>query len=141
MTLSCKTKKSNQPAKSLRWLRLDISRPPQQPGIYAIKNGTRWLYVGRAINIAKRIKHPCHPIQITKNLENIQLAYLWQPAVENVSLTKQENAMIRHCNPEWNGETEFYGPTKWPSCALLLPVSLETLCQALGEQSALISHA
>jgi hypothetical protein len=138
MSLSRKTKKIDQPIKPLRWLRLDISRPPEQPGIYAIKSGTRWLYVGRAINIAKRIQQSCHPVQITKDLKSMDLTYLWQPASEYVSLAKQENAMIRQCDPDWNGQTEFYGPTKWPSCALLLPVSLETLCQALGDECAFI---
>jgi hypothetical protein len=124
--------KNNRHARSIRWFRLDILQPPQQPGIYAIKSKTHWLYVGRALNIARRIKNPCHPIQITKDLENIQLTYLWQPVARNASLAKQENAMIREYNPQWNGGTEFYGPTKWPSCALLLPVSMEELCQVLG---------
>ena len=109
------------------WRPLDIASPPKESGIYAVTSGSQWLYIGRSINIAARVTNPCHPIQITKNLTSLQMSYFWQPAAKDTSLARQENALIHQYDPEWNGSTEFGGPSKWPTCAAMLPISQEAM--------------
>lgn len=105
-----------------QWRSLSLANPPTESGIYAIKTESRWLYIGRSANIARRIANKKHPVQITKNLASLTLFYQWQPISQH--LASAEHALIRAHRPEWNGGTSFSGIGQHgPSCDIPLPMT------------------
>lgn len=87
----------------MEWQQFHLDTPPSQPGIYAIKGGERWMYVGRSVNVAKRLSSKRHPAQITRGLTALALSYWWFPCAEHQRST--ENRLIAELDPEWNGGT------------------------------------
>jgi excinuclease UvrABC nuclease subunit len=87
------------------WQQFYLDAPPSQPGIYAIKDGERWVYVGRSVDVAKRLSSKRHPAQITRGLTSLGLTYWWFRCDEHQRST--ENRLIAELEPEWNGSTSF----------------------------------
>ena len=94
----------------MRWRHIRPGSAPQAPGVYAIKQGCRWLYIGQSQNIALRIAGRHHPLQIAEGRPGLSL--WWMPAGrDRLSLERQ---LISQHNPEWNGSWQWHTP--WPSC-------------------------
>jgi hypothetical protein len=111
-------------AQVTRWRQMDINNPPFKCGVYAIKSGKKWMYIGRSVCIGTRIKTPYHPVRIMKDFKSLSLSYWWHPVGESI-LNRTEHFLIKHLLPEWNGGTQFdsthYPP--YPSCKVLLPLT------------------
>ena len=104
-----------------KWRRMDIQAPPCVSGLYGVKGVDRWMYVGRSVCIATRIKAKKHPIQITKDLTSLSLSYYWYPVAREL-LARAENAEIRALAPEWNGGTSFEcWEAVGPACRVFSP--------------------
>jgi excinuclease UvrABC nuclease subunit len=96
----------------MEWLQFDLDAPPSEPGIYAIKAGDRWLYVGRSGDVAKRIQQKRHPAQITRGLTSLSLSYWWSPCTHRQA--RVEHRLIAELEPEWNGSTTYdTAPPYW----------------------------
>ena len=118
-------------ASAICWRRMNLGQPPTVPGLYAIKSGARWLYVGKAANIAQRVAQRTHPVQITAGLEG--LSYWWAAAGDERH--RLESALLRNLEPEWNGATTFDrcpGPVHGPRCAYLGASNAEMLAAISG---------
>lgn len=105
-------------ASAVRWRRMDPGNSPAASGVYAIRSGARWLYIGKAADIAKRVTTRTHPLQITADLTG--LSYWWAPAGDDRH--RLEGALLRWHEPEWNGGTTFdrcSDPVHGPRCAYL----------------------
>jgi excinuclease UvrABC nuclease subunit len=85
----------------MEWQPFERSSPPTSSGLYAIKSADRWLYIGKAKNIARRIRYH-HPIPLTEGL-SMPIVLLWWAVSDG--LGKAEAAAIRTLRPEWNGST------------------------------------
>jgi hypothetical protein len=109
-----------------RWRPLDISKPPLESGVYAIKSGSQWLYIGRSASIGTRIKSRYHPVRITVDLCSLNLSYWWHP-VDKEILPRTESYLIDKFQPEWNGGTSFESThhPPYPSCRVLVLLSEE----------------
>lgn len=119
---------------SVKWSKMDIQTPPNECGVYAIKNKKEWMYIGKSICISTRIKSKWHPIQITQNLDSLCLSYFWCPVPKNI-LARTENALIRELSPPWNGSTSFehYGNESGPTCYNSLPLTPEQMKSFWGD--------
>lgn len=119
-------------ATEVRWKRFSVDRPPSEPGVYAIRSGRRWLYIGRAVNIRARVSVKTHPAQITRGLASLPISYWWLP-VEPAEQARAESALIREHEPVWNGGTTWDAISSYPQCRALLPaVSKEDLLEVLA---------
>jgi len=116
------------------WQHLDISNPPCCPGIYVITNHdmTKWFYVGKSNNIAKRIAVKNHPVQVTKDIALGQSYFYACTLPEDTGWF--ERRLIRKFDPEWNGSTSFSSAcfTPWMCCDLPPSYSDEEVIAALG---------
>lgn len=90
----------------MKWRRFDLASPPACSGIYAIRHGRRWLYIGMSTNIAKRIQQPRHPALITRSLPGLSYHYLPMEA----DLRRTEKRLHESLKPEWNGGTSWENP-------------------------------
>jgi hypothetical protein len=102
----------------MNWQSLNINNPPSCSGVYAVTNAnmTKWFYIGKSQNIAKRIVAKNHPIQVTKDV-NIGQSYFYL-CIAPDDIGWFERYAIKRLDPEWNGSTSFgtnwYSP--WVSC-------------------------
>jgi hypothetical protein len=97
---------------SVQWQEFTLAKPPGKAGIYAIKCGDRWLYIGKAAEITPRIKKSNHPVRITADLPG--LSYWWISSGADRDWLEQ--ALIQRHQPEWNGGTSWNGISQWPQC-------------------------
>lgn len=127
------TEKTRKFQHSVKWSKMDIQNPPDECGVYAIKNKKDWMYIGKSICISTRIKSKWHPIQITQNLDSLCLSYFWCPVPKDI-LGKTENALIRELSPPWNGGTSHdHHGASGPTCNNLLPIPHSIFLDAIGE--------
>ena len=109
-----------------RWRPMNIDDPPLECGVYAIKSGKQWMYIGRSVSIGTRIKTPYHPVRIIRDMKSLNLSYWWHPVKRSI-LPRTELFLINKYSPEWNGGTQFhafhYPP--YPSCGIPLPLTEE----------------
>jgi hypothetical protein len=126
-------------APAIRWLRLDPNDLPAASGIYAIRSGARWLYIGRSQCIAQRLQAPWHPARITFDLASLAITYLWHPHPPE-GLARLERALNRQHAPEWNGGTSFVGggPEAGPFCSLPHRLTPEEQSSAEAARSLLL---
>lgn len=105
-----------------QWKSFFLANPPAESGIYAIKAGNRWLYIGRSKNIARRITSKKHPVQITSGLMSLTLSYQWLPISKHLASVEYE--LIDTHQPEWNGGTSFSdGGGHGPACDIPIPMT------------------
>ena len=115
----------------VNWRKLDIENPPSCPGIYAIASETRskWFYVGKSQNIAKRIVAKNHPVQVTRDIKLSQ--YYFYVHVEKEYISQLEHYLIKKHDPEWNGSTSFDSNSPWACC--------QYHCFGIAEQEMLLA--
>lgn len=114
---------------AMNWLPLNLNNIPTESGIYGLKLGENWLYIGKSKNLSKRLNKKHIPLQIALEIyPNVQLLY---------HLTNHpgalEHKLIKELQPDWNGSTSFdYGGK--PSCQVfLLTQKNQDLLDAAGE--------
>jgi excinuclease UvrABC nuclease subunit len=107
--------RSQRKAAQHHWKQFELSDPPAEPGIYAIKAGERWLYIGRSVDVRTRVSKKTHPAQITRGLATLPLTYWWF-RLEAENQRRAEHTLIRQHEPEWNGFTAWAGRTSYPHC-------------------------
>jgi hypothetical protein len=107
------------------WRPLDIDNPPSVAGVYAIAspNMSNWYYIGRSINIAKRITVKSHPVQVTKDV-NLGQKYFYARLPKD-DIGWLERYLLKRLEPEWNGGTSFDASwrTPWVCCDVPLDCS------------------
>jgi hypothetical protein len=106
------------------WRRMTLSKPPKGSGIYAIKSGRQWLYIGKAQSVCARVLTRRHPVQITLGLDALNPSY-WYCLLPADLIHRAECQQIKEHKPEWNGGTEFYpyGTIDGPTCAWTPPLT------------------
>ncbi len=112
------------------WCRMDLSRPPEAPGVYAIKRGSEWLYIGSSQNIAKRIRVKRHPVQITLGLPGLSYWWMW----EDERWRSLEYWLIEQHSPDWNGRTassDWGGNSRGPHCEWCAPIDNDVILAAI----------
>ncbi len=87
----------------MNWQPLDLVNIPNQSGVYAFKNGSRWLYIGQSQNLSQRLTNNHIPLQIARHLPK-PVDFLYQLSK---SPGKLEYYLINSLEPEWNGRTSF----------------------------------
>lgn len=91
-----------------RWRRLDPFDPPSVQGIYCIKSGNSYLYIGRSVNIKQRFRSRQHPVWVALSLDYCPVTFFWFPWNKlSPSLAKIESFAIKRHEPQWNGGTSF----------------------------------
>jgi excinuclease UvrABC nuclease subunit len=96
-----------------KWLSLALNNIPSSSGVYGFKVGKRWLYIGKADNLKRRLTQRHIPLQIA--LECFPRANLYYILSETpLRLEKQLHEQLK---PEWNGRTAIRGG-KFPSCEI-----------------------
>jgi hypothetical protein len=85
----------------MNWQTLDLKNIPPCSGVYGFKNGDRWLYIGRARNLAKRLTSHHPALQIACSL-TLPISYWYIPSD---TPGKLEGQLLQELEPEWNGGT------------------------------------
>lgn len=87
-----------------QWQKLDIENIPECSGVYGFRLNGEWLYVGKALNLRKRLMSPRHrAFQIAVEL-NAELLYQSHPQSKAKGV---ESRYINELEPSWNGLTSF----------------------------------
>jgi integrase/recombinase XerD len=85
------------------WAVMDLNDIPAESGVYAFKQGERWLYVGKANSIQKRLNKWHLPFAIAQaSCPGVQFLYRLS---ENHHRLERE--LLKELNPEWNGGTDY----------------------------------
>ncbi|MBW4523370.1 MAG: GIY-YIG nuclease family protein [Scytolyngbya sp. HA4215-MV1] len=85
---------------SMDWQPLDISNIPAESGVYGFKSGDRWLYIGRAKDLSKRLTRRHIPLQIALGLSGVTFHYQITDHPGRL-----EHRLIQELEPGWNGHT------------------------------------
>ena len=127
-----KPKPKSKPLIEVAWRRMTPSKPPKGSGVYAIKSGRQWLYIGKAQSIWARVLTPRHPMQITSGLDALKLSY-WYCLLPAELMHRAECQQIKQHEPEWNGGTEWfaYHTVHGPTCQWSPPLTVADIKRAL----------
>jgi len=106
----------------LNWQLLDLTNIPEASGVYAFKDDERWLYIGKAVKLKRRLTQRHIPLQIA--LECFPNASFYYILSE--SPLRLEKQLHERLKPEWNRGTARVG-SKFPLCKIpdFFEVSLE----------------
>lgn len=129
-----KYKPSPKPLIEVTWRRMTPNKPPKGCGIYAIRHGQRWLYIGKSQSIRERVLTPRHPMQITKGLDTLKLSY-WYCLLPVELIHRAECQQIKQHEPEWNGGTEWscYHVVHGPTCQWNPPLTSASMAALWDE--------
>lgn len=75
---------------------------PERSGVYVVLDGDKVLYVGRAINIRRRVhsrRNQHHKLNIIKNINGLDVAYI-EASISDIK--DIEAKLISKINPEYN---------------------------------------
>ncbi|GAA6621014.1 hypothetical protein [Scytonema sp. NUACC26] len=87
----------------INWQRLNLDNIPAVSGIYAFKYSERWLYIGKANNLLKRLGTQHLPLQFAcKHFPDTEFLYCLSD-----SPLRLERQLHKELSPEWNGGTSF----------------------------------
>ena len=109
---------------AIEWRLLDVERPPSVPGVYAIASPdlAKWYYIGKSVNIAKRITVKQHPVQVTKDV-GLEREYFYARLPKD-DIGWLERYLLKKLKPEWNGGTSFDASWRTPWACCDIPVRL-----------------
>ena len=87
------------------WQKLEVESIPEGSGVYGFRLNGEWLYIGKALNLRKRLTSPRHrAFQIAVDL-NAELFYQSHPQNKAKGV---ESRYIKELEPSWNGSTSFH---------------------------------
>ena len=97
--------------RDMDWQLLDLNHIPAAGGVYGFKLGDRWLYIGRAKNLSKRLTRGHIPLQIALDLEGATFHYYLTDHPGRL-----EHRLIQKLEPGWNGHTSKDCSDPYPAC-------------------------
>ena len=106
------------------WQHLNLNAIPDCAGVYGWQHQEKWLYIGQAQSISKRLNTQHQPLRIALSIE-LEIHYWYMLCEAPVRLERQ---LHRKLQPSWCGGLDIYAKyPKYPSC--LLVQELVTMCQ------------
>jgi excinuclease UvrABC nuclease subunit len=113
----------------MNWQPLDLDNIPQSPGVYGFQVDNRWLYIGQAKNLRKRLHSRHIPLTIALRISEVKIFHQLTDSPQ-----KLERFLIKELNPEWNGGTSFEIYGAGPACDIgLTHIGQEQMDEAIAK--------